>query len=419
MRGREEVDVLLGTTKKLRRLALLLGGVGMLGITVLPAHADQPPPELKMILAPGQGSSDVITFSADEGDKTVIKEAMPETSRTAAPVSSKGATTSSPKTAGQAAAELTPMTVLPAEATAESAEQRAALLAGKGRGRSLAYPNSFSMEVGYRWDSFFYNTAPANRVPNIISELQFDDLESMTLSANMRWSNSSHVYVRGGIDIGRTITGEVQDSDYNGDNRTLEFSRSYADCDGGALLDANIGVGYRFDIPFTEREGFMHLMPVIGFAFHSQELQMTDGVQVIPAYGPFDGLDSNYDAHWSGPFVGLDMELAFYQRHALMASVEYHYMNYEADADWNLRSGLAHPVSFEHDSNGDGFNASISYRYTPNPKWFWTVGYRYSKFEADAGDNIRHLASGEERIIRVNEAEWESHAVMVGLGYRF
>ncbi len=29
MRGREEVDVMLGTTKKLRRLALLLGGVAL------------------------------------------------------------------------------------------------------------------------------------------------------------------------------------------------------------------------------------------------------------------------------------------------------------------------------------------------------------------------------------------------------
>jgi outer membrane protease len=349
-----------------------------------------------MILSPGQGQRETITFSAEGGDKQAQKDAPP-----------------------------TPMTVLPPEATAESAAERAELVSGKSRPRTLSYPNSFSLGAGYRWDSVFFNIATLSRTPNILSELQYDNIESMTLSANMRWSNSANFYVRGGVDIGRTINGEVQDSDYLGDNRTLEFSRSYADGDGGSLVDANAGFGYRFDLPLSGRDQSMHLMPLLGYSYHSQELEMTDGVQVIADYGfdvplgPFGGLDSNYDAHWSGPWIGLDMELAINQRHALLASLEYHWADYEADADWNLRSDFAHPVSFEHKSEGEGVIASITYRYTPNPKWFWTAGFKYSKFEADAGEYTYYSSADTAGYARFNEAEWESYAVTVGLGFKF
>lgn len=395
--------------KQLLTLALLLGGTAtVLGSGAAAWAADRAPTELKMILSPGKGNSDVITFSADGEEKAEAVEQA-----------------ATPTAASAKQAAPTPMTVLPPESTAESAAERAELVSGKSSPRSLAFANSFSLGVGYRWDSVFFNIATLSRTPNILSELEYDDFESMTLSANMRWSNSSNVYVRGGVDIGRTITGDVRDSDYLGNNRTMEFSRSYADGDGGSLVDADVGAGYRFDLPFSGRDRYMRLMPLVGYSYHSQELEMTDGVQAIAGYGfdvplgPFDGLDSNYDAHWAGPWIGLDMELAFNLRHALLASLEYHWVDYEADADWNLRSDFAHPISFEHDSNGDGVVAAITYRYTPNPKWFWTVGYKFSKFDADAGEYTVYRSDDTVSYARFNEAEWESHAVMVGLGFKF
>nr|WP_321465077.1 hypothetical protein [uncultured Desulfobulbus sp.] len=383
-------------TRQRRGGKTLAGLAIVLGLEAGLALADQPPPELKMILAPGSVNSGVITFSAEENQDGAEKTVQP-----------------------------TPMTVLPPSSTAESARQRQKLVAGEARPLSLAYQNSFTLGAGYRWDNLRFNIAPLGGTPNILSELSFDDLESMTVSAGMRWSNSSNVYVRGGVDIGRTISGEVQDSDYYGDNRTLEFSRSYADGDGGSVLDADIALGYRFDLPLSGRESTLQLMPVLGYSYHSQEVAMTNGVQVIADYGfgvelgPFTGLDSNYDAHWAGPFIGLDMELALNRQHALLASFEYHWIDYEADADWNLRSDFAHPISFEHDSEGDGVVASITYRYTPNPKWFWTVGFTYSKFEADAGGYTYYSADNSPGYARFNEAEWESCAVVVGLGFKF
>lgn len=424
MRGREEVDVMLGTTKKLRRLALLLGGVGMLGITVLPGHADQPPPELKMILAPGQGSSDVITFSADEGGQAATKEVLPETSRTTAPAS-KAATTSSPKTAGQAGVDPTPMTVLPAEATAESAKQRAELVSGKAHIRHESYEPLVSLGVGYRWDSVNWSFAGFGGSPNVRSELTFDEMESLAISAGFKWRNESNLYLRGGLDYGSTLDGDVQDSDYDGNNRTLEFSRAYADGDGGSVFDASLGIGYLFETPLQRNNLVLKIAPLVGYSYHRQDIEINDGWQLSydDVYGIYvdsiTGLDSSYEAEWIGPWVGLDLELELNERQSLRASLEYHWVDYEADANWNLRDDLMHPVSYEHESDGDGFIASLTYTHKYENQWFWTVGAKYSNFKADSGENVMYFSNGYWLGTRLNEVEWESYAIMVGIGFRF
>lgn len=393
--------------KTLLTLALLLGGTATVpgSLAAAPA-ADRAPAELKMILSPGRNNAGAITFRT-EGEGETAGQAAAENSAAA------------PGHDSPAVAAPAPAAAATGVSAATANRQTAAAQTEPSRPRTPAYPSSFTLGTGYRRDELSWNIADIDRKPNVLSELQYDDVESLALSANMRWSNSSNLYVRGGVNIGSTLSGDVQDSDYLGNNRTLEYSRSSADVDTGLLLGADIGVGYRFDMAVSGRDRSLHLMPLVGYSYSSQELDMTDGLQVIPAYGSFDGLDSSYDAHWSGPWIGLDMELAFNKRHALLASLEYHWVDYKADADWNLRSDFSHPVSFEHDANGDGAVASITYRYTPNAQWFWTVGYLYSRFEADNGNDATHFADGRVVNVPFNEAEWESHAVMIGLGFTF
>ena len=116
---------------------------------------------------------------------------------------------------------------------------------------------------------------------------------------------------------GYVFGGSVQDSDYDADDRTDEFSRSTSKAKGGYLLNALTGLGYRFDLqaaPFS-------LLPMIGIAFHRQAMKMTEGVQVVedtfevpprtPPLGPIDGLNSSYTANWLNLWIGLDAEYRF------------------------------------------------------------------------------------------------------------
>ncbi len=341
------------------------------------------PPEFKMILSPGTGNAESITFSAEEEKKQAQKQGF-----------------------------------------AAQAEKEGAVVP-KAAAKYRGFEPDFRLTTGYRRDNLNFSIASVDGYPNVISELTWEDVQSATLGGSFRWSNSSKIYLRGGVDLGWILTGDVQDSDYLGDNRTYEFSRSYADTKDGSLLDAEIGIGYRLEMPFADGNGGFRLMPLVGYAYSTQEFEMSNGVQAVADYGfamelgPFDDLKSTYDTTWDGFWIGFDMDLDFNPRHSLSAAFEYHWVDFEADADWNLRTDLAHPVSFQHSAGGEGYAASLTYRYTPTEKWFASIGFSFCSMTADPGDQVFFFADGTEATTMLNEVEWESFNVMVGLGYKF
>ena len=93
---------------------------------------------------------------------------------------------------------------------------------------------NFGLLAGYRIDQLDWNIAGNNAGtnPNILSELTWKDLEiyqvqfkpSVTLGNSHRGGVRYHL--RGMLGWGSIVDGSNQDSDYAGDNRTLEFSRS-------------------------------------------------------------------------------------------------------------------------------------------------------------------------------------------------
>jgi hypothetical protein len=145
-----------------------------------------------------------------------------------------------------------------------------------------------------------------------------------------------------------------------------------------------------------------------------------DGYQTIPAFGPFDGLDSSYDTTWFGPWVGLESVFYQDQRFSLGLNLEYHYISYDAEAQWNLRSDLAQPVSFEHEADGSGWVAEIKTEWYFTPDLALTLDLQYQKWLADRnGKDNMYFADGSEIQLKFNEAEWESYGVSVGLNYDF
>lgn len=289
---------------------------------------------------------------------------------------------------------------------------------------TAGYQSSASLRSGYRQDRLNWSIAAPGGSPNILSELTWDRLDIAEVAGDVRWSDSSKLYLRGGANFGWITGRQCRDSDYYGDNRTLEFSRSYSKA-GGSVWDATLGAGYRFDLPLTRDGGRLHLMPLAGYSAHAQDVQMTDGEQVVSDFGftmplgPFPGLNSSYDALWHGPWLGLDMELTSGKRHTLLASFEYHWVNYKAEADWNLRGDFQHPVSYRHTADGEGIVASLGYRYRPAPDWSVQVQADYRDMGTDPGEDVTYLADGRSGTIRLNRVEWQSWSASFGITYNF
>jgi hypothetical protein len=285
------------------------------------------------------------------------------------------------------------------------------------------------LSAGYREDEFDWNIAgnSSGNNPNILSELTWEDLQIFQVGVHAKTVIGRAFYLRGKFDYGWIFDGDNQDSDFAGDDRTLEWSRSNNNADDDDVLDASLGIGYQFRLAKDK----CRVTPLVGYSYHEQNLRLTDGVQTVsepglappgvtpPPLGPFGGLDSKYEAEWKGPWVGLDVSVRPTEKLTMMATFEYHWADYEAKAKWNLRTDLNQPKSFTHDADGEGVVASLGLAYAVVKKCSLNLTFNYQDWSTDPGTDKTFFADGTTAKTRLNEVNWESYAVMLGVSYRF
>jgi len=277
---------------------------------------------------------------------------------------------------------------------------------------------------GYRVDDLDWNIAGDinGNNPNILSELTWDDIEiyQLKLEGRLIWPNI--IAFRGALTYGWIFDGENQDSDYFGDNRTLEFSQSNNSTDDDDVWDVSLAVGYPARIGKTV---IGTITPLAGYSHHEQQLNLTDGYQSIPDLGPFPGLDSSYDTEWKGPWLGIDLHFkaaeikSFAHRFETYLTYEYHWADFDAEGNWNLRDDLDHPKSFKQDTDGDGYVIRAGFNFTLTQHWALNFNYDYQDWTMDDGTSKVFFADGTNVKTRLNEVNWTSHAWMAGLSFRF
>lgn len=258
--------------------------------------------------------------------------------------------------------------------------------------------------------------------PNVLSELRWHDLEIAELNGALL-AERGDVMVEAAGAYGRIISGRNQDSDYLGDNRQREFSRSNNDS-GGDIADASLAAGYRFRLHDEAARHYGYIVPKFGYSLHRQDLQIRNGVQTVPASGPIAGLDSHYDAQWQGPWLGAALQLEAGPHTALLIELDYHWADFSAKANWNLRDDLAHPLSFRHDSRGSGLVATLAISHDLSR--YWTVSGRLESqhWSAEPGRDTFYSVDPDTgqvqaQATRLNAVHWKSQALGVAATYRF
>ena len=228
----------------------------------------------------------------------------------------------------------------------------------------------FELYSGYRTDKFDWNIAndlTGSSTPNILSELTCDDLDifQFGIESSLRISNSHLPFlglITGYINYGSIIAGGNQDSDYAGDNRTFEFSRSNNDSSDGDVWDVSLALGPEF-------------------VFYGQRLSLNPGRSL-----------------------------------ALSGRIEWHLGEYQAEADWNLRDEWKHPVSFSHFADdASGLVVRLGADLSMTDTVFFTTGGTYMKWQAEDGIDTIYLADNSINTTRLNEVNWESTGIVVGL----
>lgn len=288
-------------------------------------------------------------------------------------------------------------------------------------GTSVSAEFSLDMSVGVRIDEMKWSIAGdvMGGNPNVLSELTWTDVTSKTAKTELTFVADNGFYFSGMLTFADITDGNMQDSDYMGNNRTVEFSRSSSTTSGDDLLDVSVAIGYQIHI-WDEQT---ILTPMIGLSRHEQNFRMTNGVQEINLRsdftGPFAGLNSSYQAVWEGVWIGLDISHRVGKRLSLFGDVEYHRVDYTAEADWNLRSDFAHPVSFRHTANGDGFVFKLGGRYHFTKQFALDLHTTWQFWETDVGIDQTFFSNETTGVTRFNGAEWNSAAIMIGIRYTF
>lgn len=278
------------------------------------------------------------------------------------------------------------------------------------------------LSTGYRVDRLKWNIAGQSdgTNPNILSELTWDDVEIFQLKGKASASWKSYV-VEGSMGYGNISDGKNQDSDFFGNNRTGEFSRSNNGVDGDDVLDVSGGIGYRIELTNPETRASwavdqLSVMPLIGYSYHQQNLNIVDGYQTFPTAGPFDGLHSTYETEWNGPWLGFELDgerkkMTGYLR------FEYHIADYYAKANWNLRTDFDHPKSFEHTADGYGLLLGLGAGYKLSDRWTINLSGDAQSWRIDDGIDRVFFSDGTTAETRLNEVEWKSFSTMLGMSY--
>lgn len=255
--------------------------------------------------------------------------------------------------------------------------------------------------------------------PNVLSELTYRDVQFSVFHAsgevrfNQGRLRDSLLFLD--YQTGQANGGEVQDSDFNGNNRSQEYSRSLSSAEESSLNGFTLGTGRRFRISQHNV-----LTPMAAFTRQQQEMVMTQGKQIVDAYNPsnlgaFRGtLNSSYATEWTGAWAGV--QWSFETRdHQLALSVKNFWLDYYAAADWNLRSDFAHPKSFEHQAAGTGTGIDLSYQYQFSQNFSLRMNWFQQNWETETGQDTVFFANGTTGGSQLNGVSWESSGFSMGL----
>ncbi|NOQ77377.1 MAG: TonB-dependent receptor [Methylococcaceae bacterium] len=278
-----------------------------------------------------------------------------------------------------------------------------------------------AISQGYRQDSLSWSIAGQHGFPNVQSELKWRSVTSWVTGLGGEFDFKPGWTLGANLISGSIFTGTNQDSDFNGNNRTGEFSQTQNSANSGKVIDLSFKIAYKLieqkDIEYWP-PGDLQLQ--FGLGLHQQDFTITDGVSITPETGKIFGLNSRYKTEWLSPWIGLENNFIINDNYQLLVGFQYHRAYFDATANWNLRTDLKHPESFRHRAEGYGFKASVNNFISLSNSWKLNLSIQYQYWQADKnGKDTLFFANGRVVTSKLNEVNWSSYSIGAGIVYSF
>ncbi len=263
-----------------------------------------------------------------------------------------------------------------------------------------------SVSAGRQEEDFHWSIAGnlSGQNPNVLSELKWKDVTGTNFNASIQWNVWRRFSVYADYNRVNVHSGNINDADYAGDNRTEPtYNENFAD-NKGYTTAWNAGAGY---IIFNN--SLFSLTPYFGYTKSSQLFYITDNS------GQFSGLNSSYEAWWKGAFLKVRSSLKIWSNLKAMVDVTYSQVSYSANGDWNLISQFQHPLSYSHSAKGYGINAGAKLVYNINRYIGLNVGYNYFNWQTGNGTDQLYLVTHEIDKTQLNGVYRNGYTFNVGV----
>lgn len=170
------------------------------------------------------------------------------------------------------------------------------------------------------------------------------------------------------------------------------------------------------------------LLPKIGYSSFKQDHSVSS------SFDTFDFTDS-YTSNWRGPFIGVDSVNYLSDNHKVSFGGNFYYISYDSSADirsdeaFNDRFGgggtlfdsflLRSNDSIKSDATGSGYSFDLRYSYQPGNHISYDINANYTSTRIKGGDETNYYRDGSTTTEKINEADWESFLLSLGITYNF
>lgn len=269
---------------------------------------------------------------------------------------------------------------------------------------------SASVSIDYRSNELNFRLPFNSPLPGG-SELIWQNLAGPFTSVAVDYPLSTEWSASFGLGYGEFSSGRVTDRDWLDASGTFSFTEH--DADEGGVTDASLKLARRFD--FFGIDGDLS----IGYAYNQLDMHALEkgSIDVFPGGRTFRGLDTTYDARAHLFTLAFDRPVRYaVNGFRFGGGTEIGAGYYYAEANWNLRSDFAHPLSFAH----YGTPVSLAVRIEPSFGWGsgHEIGLRARSSVYTVIDPSEELFFSSGRTIDAPLDEISSTSFSAGIFYR-
>ncbi|HET8829398.1 MAG TPA: hypothetical protein VFM79_08640 [Pelobium sp.] len=240
----------------------------------------------------------------------------------------------------------------------------------------------------------------AGNNPNILSEVKWKSLKGTAVAVGLEIPLLKSFYLKGSWSKSFTYKGAATDTDYAEDNRTNPVYKAELNSESGYLSNYQLKAGYHLTI------AGLKLSLNLGYSIQQQHLHLTDD--------GFTELNSTYKTRWNGLSAGATFYKSIYKFN-LITTMDYHQLNYYAEADWNLIDEFKHPLSFKHIAKGFGVTIDVKLLYKMLKPISPYINFGMGYFSTGAGIDELYYTDGRTAKTRLNDVSRNGYNLGFGL----